>query len=395
MRDAVVVRFPAVVAGGGVAGAAIATLLARAGRRVVLFERSAAAMDKICGEFLSGEACVHLAALGVDLAALGAQPIGAVRLVRGARMIEVALPFPAFGLSRRVLDEALLGHAAAAGAALYRGSAILHAGPAENGDITLALAHGATCRAGTMFLATGKHDVRGMRRPAENRPDDLVGFKLHYLLAPAQHHAVRGHVEVVLFHDGYAGLQLVEGGRANLCLLVARARLERTGGTWEALLADLRRSSPHLDARMDGAVPQFDRPLTISRVPFGFLHAAHVDDPAALWRLGDQAAVIPSFTGDGMAIALHSAALAARMFLTGQEAHAYHDRLRADIAGPVRRASALYRLGRWGPGQAGIMIAASLFPSGLRLAAALTRVPEAAAARLASGRLCDQATHSV
>ena len=375
-------RCPLVVAGGGLAGAATATLLARAGRPVVLFERNAAAADKICGEFLSGEACLHLAALGVDLAALGAQPIHAVRLVRGARSIEAALPFPAFGLSRRVLDEALLACAAAAGAGLHRGRAIVQAAPEADGAIALTLADGASCRAGTLFLATGKHDLRGVRRPAPDRPDDMVGFKLHYKLAPAQHQAVRRHVEVVLFPDGYAGLELVERGRANLCLLMRRARLDRAGGTWEAALRDLRRASPHLDARLDGAVPLFERPLTISRVPYGFLHAPRAGDPVGLWRLGDQAAVIPSFTGDGMAIALHSAALAAGMFLAGKDPHAYHRCLRADIAGPLRRAGALYRLGRSGAGQATIVTAAALAPAVLRLAAALTRVPDRAIARL-------------
>ncbi len=34
-----------------------------------------------------------------------------------------------------------------------------------------------------------------------------------------------------------------------------------------------------------------------------------------MWALGDQAAVIPSFTGDGMSIALHSGCLAAAMYL--------------------------------------------------------------------------------
>lgn len=382
MRGTAGVRFPIVVAGGGLAGAATATLLARAGRPVVLFERNAAAADKICGEFLSGEACLHLAALGVDLAALGAQPIHAVRLVRGARTIEAALPFPAFGLSRRVLDEALLACSTAAGATLRRGQAIAQAVPEADGGIALTLADGGFCRAGTLFLATGKHDLRGVRRPVPDRPDDMVGFKLHYLLAPAPHEALRRHVEVVLFPDGYAGLQLVDRGLANLCLLVRRARLDRAGGAWEALLHDLRTASPHLDARLDGAVPQFERPLTISRVPYGFLHAPHTGDPAGLWRLGDQAAVIPSFTGDGMAIALHSAALAAGMFLAGKHPHAYHRCLRADIAGPLRRASALYRLGRTGVGQAAIVTAAVLAPAALRLAAALTRVPATATARL-------------
>jgi flavin-dependent dehydrogenase len=373
----------AVVAGGGLAGAAAALLLARAGRDVKLFERAAAATDKICGEFLSGEACGHLAALGVDVAALGGHPIRTVRLVRGRRTVAAALPFPAFGLSRRVLDEALLARAAAAGAAVCPGQAIRQAALAADGGIALTLGDGSVRCTEALFLAVGKHDLRGVRRPVPDRPDDLVGFKQHFLLAPAQMLALQGVVEVMLFPDGYAGLQPVEDGQANLCLLVRRARLERVGDTWEALLADLRRASPHLDARLAGAVPLFERPLTISRVPYGFLHAPSAADPAGLWRLGDQAAVIPSFTGDGMAIALHSAALAARLFLGGHGAHEYHRRLRADIAGPVRRATALYRLGRWGPGQAGIMAAAAWFPAGLRLAAALTRVPEAATARLA------------
>ncbi len=367
---------PIVVAGGGPAGAATATLLARAGRPVVLFERNAAAADKICGEFLSGGACRDLAALGLDLAALGAEPIRAVRLVRGRRVIETALPFLACGLSRRVLDEALLAQAAAAGVTLRRGQVLVQAVPEPSGRIALTLAHGALCRAEALFLATGKHDLRGVRRPVPERPDDLVGFKLHVALAPAQLRALRRCVEVVLFPDGYAGLQLVGAGRANLCLLVRRARLERVGGTWEALQHDLRRTSPHLAMRIDGAVPMFDRPLTISRVPYGFLHAPSADDPPALWRLGDQAAVIPSFTGDGMAIALHSAGLAARLFLAGQGAPAYHRRLREDVAGPVRRATALYRLGRLGLGQAGIVAAAGVFPVGLRIVAALTRVQQ-------------------
>lgn len=366
-------RGPVIVAGGGPAGAAAATLLARAGREVVLFERTAHATDKICGEFLSGEACDHLAALGLDLQALGAQPIRSVRLVRGSRMLETSLPFRAFSLSRRVLDEAMLAHAAAAGAVLHRGQTITQAAM-QDGGATLTLADGSSWRSDALFLATGKHDLRGVRRKVPDRPDDLVGFKQHLLLAPVASRAVLGFSEVILFPDGYAGLQPVEAGRANLCLLVGRARLERAGGGWAALLEDLRRSSPHLDARLHGAVPAFERPLTISRVPFGFVHAPQQGDPAGLWRLGDQAAVIPSFTGDGMAIAVHSAVLAARAYLAGESAEFYHRRLAADVALPVRRAMALYRLGRWGPGQAGIMAAMAMFPWCLRLTAALTRV---------------------
>ena len=367
---------PVVVAGGGPAGAATATQLAQAGVRVVLLERTTGGTHKICGEFLSGEVLHYLARLGYDPEPLGGHRITAVRLVRGDRCVEVALPFAALGLSRAALDEALLAHAAAAGAEVRRGQTIVSAE-----GTALRLAGGAEINAGALFLATGKHDLRGLRRGAAPKPDHLVGFKMHFALAARQLRALSGRVELILFPDAYVGLQRVEGGVSNLCLLARRGRLERAGGTWDGLLTDLCRDSAHLRTRLKGACPSFAQPLTIARVPYGFVHRLAPDDCAAVFRLGDQAAVIPSFSGDGMSIALHSASLAARMFLAGQDAHAYHRGLRRDVAAQVRRAWLLQRLGGWGPGQAAMMGAAAAWPGGVRLLAAITRVPSRAMGR--------------
>ncbi|MEJ1976342.1 MAG: FAD-dependent monooxygenase [Acetobacteraceae bacterium] len=112
---------PVVVAGGGPAGAAAACLLARAGRPVMLLERDAGPRHKICGEFLSREALVYLGGLGIDVAALGAADIPAMRLVHRGRAAESALPFRGAGLSRLALDEALLRRAESLGAAVHRG----------------------------------------------------------------------------------------------------------------------------------------------------------------------------------------------------------------------------------------------------------------------------------
>ncbi|MCX5745868.1 MAG: FAD-dependent monooxygenase, partial [Proteobacteria bacterium] len=114
----------AVVVGGGLAGATLATRLARAGRDVVLLEREVGPIDKVCGEFLSCEAAGYLARLGVDLDALGAVPIDAVRLCTREAIARTPLPFAATSLSRRVLDEALLSSAARAGARLVRGERV-------------------------------------------------------------------------------------------------------------------------------------------------------------------------------------------------------------------------------------------------------------------------------
>jgi menaquinone-9 beta-reductase len=43
--------------------------------------------------------------------------------------------------------------------------------------------------------------------------------------------------------------------------------------------------------------------LAIASIPYGYVQNRSI----GLWCIGDQAAVIPSFSGDGIAIALHSA----------------------------------------------------------------------------------------
>ncbi len=366
-----------VVAGGGLAGAAAACVLARAGREVLLVERQAHASEKICGEFISAEAKHYLDRIGIDLVQLGAHRITAVRLVHGCASVAVPLPFAGYGLSRRVLDEVLLRQAASLGADVRRGATVRLR---EAHPLVLDLSSGGQLRPQTLFLATGKHDLRGLRRaahPARN----LVGFKLHWHLAAAQRDALAAHVELILLKDGYAGLQMVEDGRANLCLLVQETRLARAGGTWDGLLDDLLRAEPHLRARLAGAKAA-DRPLSIARVPYGFVHRAAAADPPALFRVGDQMAVIPSFTGDGMSIALHSAVVAASLHLAGSSAAAYHQRIGRELRRQIGRATLLSRAAGTAFGRVGALRVAALWPGGVRLAARLTRVPPATFAEI-------------
>jgi flavin-dependent dehydrogenase len=368
-----------IVAGGGLAGGASACALAQAGRPVTLIERDRTPVDKICGEFLSIEAQESLAALGLDVVALGGHPIDRLRLIRGRDAVAVDLPFTGMGLTRKRLDAALLDHAQRAGVDVRRGIAIRRV--EAGGALALDLADGTRLEAATLLLATGKHEVRGISRPVA-APGDLVGFKMYFRLNPTAQAQVAAHIELFLYDRGYAGLQLVEGGIANLCLLVARTRLAALGGSWAALLADLQRETPILAERLAGATPLLDQALTIARVPYGYSHRPTEEDPAQLFRLGDQAGVIHSFTGDGMAIALHSAALAATAITNGLSSAQYHQRLRRDIAGQISRASLLYRAQRSWPAQRVLFALAQRAPFALRLVARYTRVPLSARHRL-------------
>ena len=357
----------ALVIGGGPAGAALATHLARRGRAVEVVEQSAAAHHKVCGEFLSREAVDYLDALGLDLCALGAVPIHGLRLAARAIIAECELPFPAFSLTRRALDEALLSLAARAGAAVLRGRRVASLQPSASGWAA-SVAGGEIRCASTAFLATGKHDIAGQRRPPGEQ-NDLIAFKMYFRLTPAQQRALCGWVELIVFRGGYAGLQLAENGEANLCLLVRRRELKSCGNQWTPLLRCLLGASDHLAQRLEGAQPLLPKPLALSSIPYGLLGSR---PDCGLWRLGDQAAVISSFTGNGISIALHSARTAAEIYANGGTAGRLAERLYEELNSSVHLAAVVSRLLVAAPGLAQL---ARLWPPFLRLLAAQTRIP--------------------
>ncbi|HEY1901530.1 MAG TPA: FAD-dependent monooxygenase [Terracidiphilus sp.] len=356
------------VIGGGLAGSMVGSQLAAAGRAVTLLERERAAHHKVCGEFLSPEAVGYLKLAGVDPLGLGAQTIRFVRLTSQQRMVETALPFTALSVSRCVLDEVLLARAAEAGCRVERG-AFVESLTAQDGLWQVSLRGGDAWTAPTVFLANGKHDLRGLER--EPGPHgDLVGFKLHWRLAAGQTEALREWIELYLFRGGYGGLSLVEGDVANFCLVVRRAALHKLGG-WPELLSAIKDENPHIAERLRGASALWERPLAVSSIPYGYLAGRSL----GLWAVGDQAAVIPSFTGDGMAIALHSGTLAAQMYLGGESAEDYHRMLRAHLSRSVGLATALSRAMVTGVGRALAPEGLTIFPRTMHWIAKSTRIP--------------------
>ncbi len=362
----------ALIIGGGLAGGAAAARLASLGQPPLLLEREEGPHHKICGEFLSVEAGSTLAGLGFDVTRLGGARIDTMRLHAGHRSAAAQLPFVATGLTRHSLDDALLDHATRLGADVQRGTSVRHI---ANGR---AITSQGEAPAGPLLLATGKHDLRGQPRNAAGTINDLIGFKQFFRAPAALRTALAGAVEITLFKGGYAGLQSVENGRLNLCLLISRARFRELGGSWETLLATLLRE-PGL-APLAEAEALLPRPISIGAVPYGFLARPSAD--AGLYRLGDQAAVIPSFCGDGMAMALHSGRLAANMLAAGAAPAAYQARLRRDVARQVRLATTLQRLSETRLGRFALIAGLTAVPAALTTLARWTRVNDAALARV-------------
>ena len=356
------------IIGGGPAGAAVAISLAQAGRPVTLIERHAGAHHKVCGDFLSAEAVRMVGELGVDLALLGAAPIARVRVVHGAAEALGALPFVALGVSRMALDEALLMRAGEVGARVLRGVAVRRLCRRGEGFVADVGAHGQWA-AETVFLGTGKHDLRGVARPRVGA--QVVGLKTYLALEPEQGRALAGTVELVLFPGGYAGLMPVERGRTVLCWLMPRALLRRLDA-WPAALEWLLGACPHVARRLAGSELLLARPVAVAGIPYGFLHRG---GDGGVFRLGDQAGVIPSVAGDGVGIALLSGRLAAEAWLRGEgSAAAYHWRLRRRLRRAVRAAGVAHRAVRNAALQSWAVQACRIWPGLLGCLASATRI---------------------
>jgi flavin-dependent dehydrogenase len=357
-----------VIVGGGPAGSAAAIELASAGQQVTLIERSSAAAEKVCGDFLSPEAIDRIEELGVDLT--GTPSITTLRLVHRWDVAETQLPFAARALSRRVLDEALLQRASAAGATVLRGHRVSSIGT-DGASFRISSGSLGQLAADTVFLATGKHELRSNIR--RWRDTSLVGLKMYYRLDASQHRRLSGHIELMLLPGGYAGLQPVDSDRAVLCVLVQSARLQSAGRKWTPLIDSLMQDCQYLGHQLTGACALLERPLAIANQPYGFVYRAKAREHPQLFRIGDQAVVIPSLTGAGVALALASGSLAARAFLSGAGSNSYHQRLAADVARQLFPAKAIHRLSLSPMFQPWLLAVSRTCPELVRLIATITR----------------------
>lgn len=358
----------AIVVGAGVAGAACALELGRKGARVLLIERTPAPRPKVCGEFLSGECEALLAHLGLDPWHLGAAPLNTLTLEAAGFSATMGLPFRAAGLSRQCLDETLLGAARRAGVEVVRGATVRSLRPGASGIAVFTGGHAYTARAAV--LATGKHDLRGWRRPLGG----LSAFKQQYVVGPSAIRMLENRVLLVLYDGGYLGACLVERRVATLCWLADERLMQATRGRWVAQLEFLAARSPLLRRLLDDARPLFGRPAAVAGIPFGWRRRAPIHD--AIYAVGDQLAVIPSLAGDGTALALASGVAAAGAVLQGEPASRHQAAFIARSARQFRWAGVLdWCLRRPVPQRMAVGVLALAPPVGRRLAL-VTRVSE-------------------
>jgi len=357
------------IVGAGPAGTAAAITLAHGGARPVVLERARETGDALCGGFVSWRTIRTLEQLGIEADALNPARITRARVFASGRRSEAPLPHAAIAVSRHRLDTIMQQRAEALGATIERGVAVR---AIDRRSVTTA--DGASLEPDALLLASGKHDVRGSARPADARGHDpALGLRVR-LPACAHLHALVGDaIELHLFDRGYCGIVLQEDGSANACMAVHRSRLHEAGSP-DALLHAIATEAPALADRLgfvgSGGWGAID---AIANVPYGWRAA---ETTAGVFRLGDQAAVIPSLAGEGIGIAVASGLSSARALLADgpQGAIAWQRGFARTVAAPVRNAGLVWSLAeqRW---SAPLLPLLARIPGALGMVAAATRVP--------------------
>jgi menaquinone-9 beta-reductase len=261
---------PIEIVGGGLAGLSLGLALRRAAVPVTIFEAGDYPRHRVCGEFIAGLAAGTMERLGlVPLLADALRHHEVAWFVREKPSRIQQLPSPAFGLSRHVLDARLAEAFLAAGGDLRTHTRVTDAEPV----------------AGRVF-ATG-------RRRADS---PWIGLKFH-----VRSLVLARELELHLGDQAYVGLSKIEDGRVNVCGLFHRRPLAAKGPN--LLLAYLHAANlPNLAERLAAAAPDAASCCAVAAVNFD--RTVPANDRV---MLGDAGAMIPPFTGNGMAMAFQSA----------------------------------------------------------------------------------------
>ncbi len=262
------------IVGGGLAGLSLGIALRKRSVPVTIYEAGEFPRHKVCGEFMAGVTEDTLKNLGIAEHMAGAGKLKTTAWFYHDKLdLKEDLPRPAIALSRYTLDNRMAQKFQQLGGDLQTGN-------------RFSSEHDAPGRVWTTGRKKGK--------PL------WLGLKIHSHDFPLQ-----GDLELHLGNYAYAGASPVENGRVNICGLFRR-RPEIKGEKKSLLQLYLKACGMNsLADRLARTRTDPQSACAVAGIDF-----APPDRSNQRLCLGDRYGMIPPFTGNGMSMAIESAALA-------------------------------------------------------------------------------------
>jgi flavin-dependent dehydrogenase len=364
------------ILGAGPAGGFAAAILSKAGRRVLLIERSAWPREKVCGGCLNAVAIRHLTDAGLGAALAGAARVDHVAWHVGNRSLHLAAPGGAAVL-RSELDSGIVAAAIERGCTFLPGvSAFLL--PAESAVAFRALRLRAgddevTVSARAVLACDG---IGGTSLAAEPWARWKISRGAWMGVSTTCHGGPMelepGAIHMHVGQGGYVGLVRLSDERTHLAAALDPAACRRAGGPGPLIETILSSSNCPAPPDLQGAKFRGAGELTRRRDRLGGYRVLAV---------GDACGYVEPFTGEGMAWAIAGARQAVDL-LPAPDAEWPNDL--AD-QWHARHAATIVRRQRWCRGLRPMMHHPALAGAGLRMGRAAPPVGNFLASRIQGG----------
>ncbi len=299
-------RYDIAIVGGGLAGLALSIQSAKAGFKVVLFEKEQYPFHRVCGEYISIESWDFIESLGVPLSKMQLPIVNRLMVTApNGNSVEQPLDLGGFGISRYTIDKALYELAKDLRVRVEAGvkvddivfEADIFSVHSSIGIFQSRVAVGSFGKRSNLDVKWKRPFILGKQKQLDN----FIGVKYHIDIDwPNDLIALHN------FKDGYCGISNIEDGKTCLCYLTTAQNLKTHGGSIAFMEQAVLKANPHLKKILDKAIHLYEAPVTIAQISFErkSLIEHHV------LMVGDAGGMITPLCGNGMSMALHGSKLA-------------------------------------------------------------------------------------
>ena len=291
------------IIGGGLAGLTAALHLAKNKYNVLVIEKNQYPNHKVCGEYVSNEVAPYLNSLGIDLPSAGAVSINTLLLsTDDGNHLEAELPLGGQGISRYSLDDRLYQQALRSEVHFIFDDVTEILFKDSFFEVVTGSSKSITSR--QVIGAYGKRSTldKNLNRRFIATKSSWMAVKSHYEYSDFPQSQVALHN----FRGGYGGLSKTESGAVNFCYLASYESFKKEKNI-HSFNSHVVAQNPFLKEFLANSKPLFEQPLTIAQISF---------EPKSIIEnhmlmCGDSAGLIHPLCGNGMAMAIHSAKIAA------------------------------------------------------------------------------------